>query len=100
MALGTEQNIQLLYALVGSTLRTDKYYCDRFDDDTTKYYGFVTLCGDGFYIMKETITGNVHTFNYYVESPSEQSYTSFETAWTGRAGLTYENIVQVSGKLK
>lgn len=99
MAIGSQANTQLLYSLVNNQLATDKYFCDRFDEDTTKYYGFVTK-GGYFYIMKEEITTTVHLFTYYVANIEDQSFEAYETAWTGRAGLTYQNIVQVSGKLK
>lgn len=100
MAVGTQQELQLLYALVNNQLPTGKYFVDRFDDGATKYYGFVTKCGDGWYIMREVITGTVHTFTYYLIAENLQTYDTFETAWTGRAGLIYLNIVQVANILK
>jgi len=99
MAIGSQANTQLLYALVNNQLATDKYFCDRFDEDTTKYYGFLTK-GGYFYIMKEEVTGTVHLFTYYVADIAEQSFEAYETAWTGRAALDYTNIVVASSKLQ
>jgi hypothetical protein len=101
MAVGTQQSVQLLYALVNNQLPTDKYFVDRFDDDAAvKYYGFVTKCGDGWYIMRETITGDVHVFDYHIITQATQNYTTFEDAWTNRDTVDYFNIVILSGLLK
>ena len=49
------------------------------------YFGFINIAGQ-YYIMRETIAGNVSTFDYYVKIASGGVYA---TDWAGRVGLTY-----------
>ena len=55
--------------------------------DTTSagpnYYHFVNTSGD-WYIMRETIAGDIRTYKYYYEDASD-----LDTAWTNRASHTY-----------
>lgn len=101
MAVGPQQDVQLLNALVNNQLPTNKYFVDRFDDAVgTKYYGFVTKGGDGWYIMKEVITGTEHVFSYWLINQDLQTYDTFVTAWAAKAGYAFLNIVQVANNLK
>lgn len=47
------------------------------------YYGFVRN-DNAYYIMKETISGNVSTFAYYKSETG-----TYADDWTNRASLTY-----------
>lgn len=55
---------------------------------TTKYYGFTKY--DGYwYIMKEAISSDVHTYTFVTGT------SAYSTAWTGRAGLTYGTFTAI-----
>lgn len=93
MALGVDQERQLLQSLVRNSSPTDKYGADSFDNVTggPKYYGFVAK-GGLWYIMRETITGNVSKFEYTTGTLIQQTIPDYLIAWTGRAALTYTNL--------
>lgn len=65
---------------------TEPYSIAQVDDDgstaTANYYGFVRGDG-GWYIMRETKSGNVSTFEYY------KAASDFSTGWTNRTSHTY-----------
>lgn len=89
MAFGVDQERQLLNGMSRNSSPTDKYIADKFDDAVgTKYYGFVAK-GGNWYIMKEVITGVISVFTYNTGTLANQSVEAYETAWTGRAALTY-----------
>ncbi len=89
MAYGVEQERQLLQTQVNNISLSDKYLAAKFDNATSpKYYGF-TCKGGLWYIMRETITGDVSVYDYTTGTKAEQTLPDFETAWTGRAALTY-----------
>jgi hypothetical protein len=56
---------------------------DKDDDATPLYYGYTDKNG-GWYIMKWVVSAGADTFRYI---KGDSDYT---TAWTGRAGLTYD----------
>ena len=52
------------------------------DDASPNYYGYVDAEGN-WYIMKEVVSAGANTYRY---ASGTSGYT---TAWTGRAGLSY-----------
>lgn len=49
------------------------------------YYGFINLSGQ-YYILRESISSTVTTYDYYTSLAAGGVYA---TSWTGRAGLSY-----------
>lgn len=90
MALGVEQERQLLQVLVNNSSPVNAYLADKFDDvdGGPKYYGFLAR-GGKWYIMREVITGSVSEFTYFTDTKDKQTIPDYETAWTGRASLNY-----------
>lgn len=90
MAYGVDQERQLLQAGINNSDLTDKYSPAYFDNATSpKYYGFVGK-GGKWYIMRETITALVSKYEFTTGTLAQQTIPDFETAWTGRAALTYK----------
>jgi hypothetical protein len=69
---------------IGTIMFLGGYFIsDKDDDATPNYYGFVDKDGN-WYILKETVSAGADTYRY------AKGTTGYTTAWTGRAGLTYD----------
>lgn len=56
------------------------------DTDTNSavhYYGYQNAKGE-WYVMQETATASGYSYRF------SRGFTGYSTAWTGRAGLTYD----------
>lgn len=62
------------------------------DGSTNRYYGFLDING-AYFIQHESISAGVSTYKYSVGTGGNSALT---TAWTGRAGLTYYFIDEVT----
>ncbi|MEN6414367.1 MAG: hypothetical protein ABFC84_16640 [Veillonellales bacterium] len=68
---------------------TAKYKISDVDADAAvKYYGYLDADGN-WYIMKEETTTGDQTYTYC------KGATAYATAWTGRAGLTYDIFSEI-----
>ncbi len=90
MAFGSQKIYQLNAVLVDSLVPQDQYVAVSLDTPTAgpRYYGFNNRFGR-WYIMKETTTGDVSEFTFFVPKTSDNIPQNYAAIWTARAAQVY-----------
>ena len=74
----------------------DKYKIqDQDASGTVKYYGFAFASGQ-YYLLKQDTTTSTPTYRY-ANVGNNGTYTTYTSAWTGRAALTYDYLFNLTG---
>lgn len=88
-----------LVSHVENYYRLEGYRAYREDTTSPNYYQFVNPGGD-YYIIKETVSGNVTTQTYYQPPVANIGVDSqIDADWSGRAGLTYGRIDSIMTRI-